>query len=153
MGSRCSKQEKAMNDWCHLRDRENLHQERPQPGAEAISYTRAHYCKMMAGSQEYLPRRMSSPIFRKLWVTLQKYGQVGSEWHRKTQRDMEQELCASFPYHVTVLLLSLIKMDIWCSPAKVMGRCDLFKMLISCCIWGHDVLANLSGYCSPRRHI
>lgn len=72
MGSRCSEQDKAMNDWCHLRDRENLHQERPQPGAEATSHVRACYCKMMSGSQEWLPRWKSCPAFRKLWGTLQK---------------------------------------------------------------------------------
>lgn len=86
MGSTCSEQDKAMNDRCHLRDRENLHQERPQPGAEATSHVRACYCKMMLGSQEWLPRQKSRPAFRKLWGTLQKYGQVASESCRKKPR-------------------------------------------------------------------
>ena len=60
---------------------------------------KAHYCKMMAGSQEWLPRWMSGPAFRKLCGTLQTYSQVGSERHIKTQGEMEQELHASLPYH------------------------------------------------------
>lgn len=145
MGSRCSEQDKAMNDWCHLWDRQNLCQERPQPRTETTSYAGAHYHKMMARSQEELPRLMSIWVFRKVRVTLQKHSPVDSERHKKTQGDVEQGLYASFPCP--------IKVDFWCSPDKVMARCGLFKTLISCSIRGHGILSNLSGCCSACRHI
>lgn len=84
-------------------------------------------------------------------------------WLRKAHEDWRRDgpeviHWFSLP-HVTALLLSLIKIldfgskIFWCSPVKVTSRCNLFEMLISCGICGHDVLADLSVCCTPGRCI
>lgn len=85
---------------------------------------------------------MSSPVFRKLWGTLQKYRLAHKGTWRLKERWNRSHILV-FPSTCSSPVEPNKNWNFLCSPVKVTSRWDFFKMLVSCCICGHRVLADL----------